>query len=179
MNLPVETHPDTVYAAEIEKAFIENHEMVYRAAFRITGNTSDSEDVLQTLFLRLVRREFIPDRQAGWGAYLHRGAVNIALDIVRARGRQESIGDGEFLIQESRPDPYREHAATELRTCFTKALAELNPNAAEMFILRYVEGYRIQEIATMLHTTKSSVAVTLFRTRSRLQKSIRKFLGGR
>ena len=176
--MPVEIHPDADRATEIEKAFLENHEMVYRAAFRITGNASDAEDVLQTLFLRLVRREWLPDPRCGWPAYLHRAAVNIALDIIRTRTRQVALGDSELMLEESRPDPYREHSAAELRKWFTTALAELNPIAAEMFTLRYVEGYRVQEIAKLLRTSKGTVAVTLFRTRSRLRKSMRKFLGG-
>jgi RNA polymerase sigma-70 factor, ECF subfamily len=176
--LPVEIHPDADRATEIEKAFLENHEMVYKAAFRITGNASDAEDVLQTLFLRLVRREWLPDPRCGWPAYLHRAAVNIALDIIRTRTRQVALGDSELMLEESRPDPYREHSAAELRKWFTTALAELNPIAAEMFTLRYVEGYRVQEIAKLLRTSKGTVAVTLFRTRSRLRKSMRKFLGG-
>ena len=179
LTLPVETRTDTDYANEIEKAFLEHHEMVYRAAFRITGNASDSEDVLQTLFLRLVRREWLPDPQTGWSAYLHRAAVNIALDIVRTRTRQVPLGDNELTLPESRPDAHREHSATELRNWFSAALAELNAPAAEMFVLRYVEGYKIREIAEMLETTTGTVAVTLFRTRSRLRKSVRKFLGGR
>jgi len=176
--LPVEIHPDADRATEIEKAFLENHEMVYKTAFRITGNASDAEDVLQTLFLRLVRREWLPDPRCGWPAYLHRAAVNIALDIIRARTRQVALGDSELMLEESRPDPHREHSAVELRKWFTTALAELNPSAAEMFTLRYVEGYRVQEIAKLLRTSKGTVAVTLFRTRSRLRKSMRKFLGG-
>src|SRR5436190_8096441 len=107
-NLPVETRPDTNNANEIEKAFLEHHEMVYRAAFRITGNASDAEDVLQTLFFRLVRREWTPDRDTGWPAYLHRAAINIALDIVRARARQAPLGATEFNLQEHRPDPHQE-----------------------------------------------------------------------
>jgi len=178
LKLPVEIHPDADRATEIEKAFLDNHEMVYKAAFRITGNASDAEDVLQTLFLRLVRREWLPDPRCGWPAYLHRAAVNIALDIIRTRTRQVALGDGELMLQESRPDQHREHSAAELRKWFTTALAELNPMAAEMFTLRYVEGYRVQEIAKLLHTSKGTVAVTLFRTRSRLRKSMRKFLGG-
>jgi len=167
------------HATEIEKAFLENHEMVYRAAFRLTGNGSDAEDVLQTLFLRLVRREWLPDVRLGWPAYLHRAAVNISLDVIRTRGRQMSLDDAKLLLPEDRPDPHHEHSATELRKRFTSALAELNPTAAEMFILRYVEGYSIHEIAGMLKTTKGTVAVTLFRARSRLRKSMRKFLGGK
>ena len=177
--MPVETYPDTDYGTEIEKAFLENHERVYGIAFRITGNASDAEDVLQTLFLRLVRREWLPDRKEAWPTYLHRAAINIALDIVRKRGRQLPLGESEFILQETRPDPLREHSAMELRSWLTSALAKLHPNAAEMFILRYVDGYGTQEIARMLNTSKGTVAVTLFRTRSRLRKSVRHFLGGR
>ena len=175
--MAVSTRPDTGHAVEIEKAFLENHEMVYKAAFRITGNASDAEDVLQTLFLRLVRKEWLPDRQYGWPPYLHRAAVNIALDIVRTRSRQTPLGEPELEVPETRPDPHSQHSATELRQCFSAALAELNPTAAEMFVLRYIEGYDIREIGRMLKTTQGTVAVTLFRARGRLRKSIRKFLG--
>ena len=178
LNLPVETQANPEYANEIEKAFLAHHELVYRAAFRITGNASDAEDVLQTLFLRLVRREWVPDRQCAWGAYLHRAAINISLDIVRSRARQSALGDNEFMLRETRPDPHREHSSTELRDCLTNALAQLTSSAAEIFVLRYVEGYKVQDIAKMLNTTKSTVAVTLFRTRGRLRKSMRKFHGG-
>jgi RNA polymerase sigma-70 factor (ECF subfamily) len=177
-NLPVET-TTSEYATEIEKAFLENHEMVYRAAFRITGSASDAEDVLQTLFLRLVRREWVPDRQNAWPAYLHRAAVNISLDIVRARARQVSLDGSELTLPEKRPNPHEEHSAQELRHSFRIALADLNATAADMFVLRYVEGYKNQDIARMFNTSKATVGVTLFRTRSRLRSSMRKFLGGR
>jgi RNA polymerase sigma-70 factor (ECF subfamily) len=176
--LPVEVRATADQASDIEIAFLENHEMVYRAAFRITGNASDAEDVLQTLFLRLVRREWVPDHASAWGPYLHRSAVNIALDVVRSRSRQVPLGDSELMLEETRPGPGRLHSAEELRKWFAIAMAELSPNAAEIFVLRYVEGYKVREIAGMLNTSKSAVAVTLFRTRSRLRKSVRKFLGG-
>ena len=177
--MPVEIRVDTYRAPEIEKVFLENHEMVYKTAYRVTGNASDAEDVLQTLFLRLVRREWLPDPASGWPAYLHRAAVNISLDIVRTRARQAPLDDTEFTLHENRPDPHEEQSAGELRQCFNAALTELSSNAAEMFVLRHVEGYAIEEIARTLHTSKGTVAVTLFRTRRRLRKSIHKFLGGR
>ena len=177
--MPVETQSPSGYATEIEKAFLEHHEMVYRAAFRVTGSASDAEDVLQTLFLRLVRREWIPDQQFGWPAYLHRAAINISVDIVRSRARDVVLEDSDVRFQENRPDPHREYSATELRKWFAAGLAELSPGWAEIFILRYVEGYKVQEIAKMLNSSKGTIAVTLFRTRSRLQKSMLKFLGGR
>jgi RNA polymerase sigma-70 factor (ECF subfamily) len=176
-NLAVETHQRTHSAIEIEKAFLENHEMVYRAAFRITGNASDAEDVLQTLFLRLVRREWAPAPELGWPAYLHRAAINIALDVVRNRARQAPLGDDVLSVPAIQPDPHREYSAAQLRQALSAALSELNPTAAEMFVLRYIEGLDMKEIARAMDTTRGVVAVTLFRTRSRLRKSIGHFLG--
>jgi RNA polymerase sigma-70 factor (ECF subfamily) len=178
METQIQRNQRATNTSEIEKAFLEHHELVYKAAFRITGNASDAEDVLQTLFLRLVRREWAPDPECGWPAYLHRAAINIALDITRVRHRQVQMDDTQFQVPENRPDPHREHTATELRNYFTVALSELNATAAEMFVLRYVEGFSIQEIAKLLKTSKGTVAVTLFRTRSRLRKSMQTFLGG-
>src|SRR3954451_7209443 len=40
---------------DIERAFRAHHDRVFRAAYRVTGNISDAEDVLQTVFLRLLR----------------------------------------------------------------------------------------------------------------------------
>ena len=65
-----------------EALFREHHGAVYRAAYRITGNAMDAEDVLQTVFTRLLRRERQrPFRERG--SYLHRAAVNAALDLMR------------------------------------------------------------------------------------------------
>src|ERR1051325_3575364 len=72
---------------DFERLFQEYHRLVYHAAYRITCNAEDAEDVLQTLFLRLLRRDTAPDFQSNPKGYLHRAAVNIALDIVRRRRR--------------------------------------------------------------------------------------------
>ena len=58
-----------------------------------------------------------------------------------------------------------------------EALSELNPKAAEIFVLKHVEGYDNSEIAQMLGTSRGTVAVLLFRARARLKKSVKKRLG--
>jgi DNA-directed RNA polymerase specialized sigma24 family protein len=47
-----------------------------------------------------------------------------------------------------------------------------------MFILRFIEGKDNPEIARLLDTTPGTVAVTLSRTRDRLEKEFRSHLGG-
>ena len=54
----------------------------------------------------------------------------------------------------------------------------LNPRIAEMFALRFFEGKENPEIARLLNTTPGTVAVTLSRTRDRLQKEYQAYMGG-
>ena len=56
----------------------------------LTGSVVDAEDVLQTVFLRLSRRGDV-NLEPNPGSYLHRAAINAALDLLRQRARTESI----------------------------------------------------------------------------------------
>ena len=51
-------------------------------------------------------------------------------------------------------------------------MAQLHPVAAEMFVPRYFEEYDNAEVARMMETSEGTVAVTLHRTRARLQKEL-------
>lgn len=153
----------------IERLFADHKELVFRAAYRVTGNSSDAEDVLQTVFLRLLRSQQPPEIRY-LRAYLHRAAVNAALDLLRARK------DNQNLPLEDQPEIAGGASAAvrqetgELRTWLRHALAKLNPRWAEMFILRFIEDYDNREIARMMKTSSATVAVALHRTRAQLKK---------
>ncbi|HKR95893.1 MAG TPA: sigma-70 family RNA polymerase sigma factor, partial [Candidatus Angelobacter sp.] len=68
----------------LEQIFLEHKDLVFRAAYRVTGNATDAEDVLQTVFLRLVRLEKFPEI-SNLPGYLHRSAVNASLDLLRGK----------------------------------------------------------------------------------------------
>ena len=159
---------------DFERLFQEHHSLVYRAAYRITGTAEDAEDVLQTLFLRLLRRDHALDIDANPKGYLHRAAVNIALDIVRLR--RPNVPAHESIVEAIAVDN-RTSEATECQQLVLAALAELSPKLAEMFVLKHVEGYNNDEIAKLIGTSRGSVAVMLFRARTRLKKSIRTKIG--
>jgi RNA polymerase sigma factor (sigma-70 family) len=150
---------------EFERIFREHYEFVYRTARHITGNSQDAEDVVQTLFLRLLGRQLAGDVNANPRGYLYRAAVNIALDVLRARKRRAYTDD----------DPELLVAGGEAQAFATlrDVLAELHPKSAEILILYHLHGYSHSEIATLLGTSQGTIAVSLFRSRSRLRKSLR------
>jgi RNA polymerase sigma-70 factor (ECF subfamily) len=164
---------------DFEQTFREHHQLIYRAALRITGRAEDAEDVVQTLFLRLLRRDRTLDIEKSPKAYLHRAAVNIALDLIKVRNRNASAGDDAMLVQDGAPGQERRSTGAEIQQWLRAALAELSPKVAEMFVLRHIEGYDNAEIAKMLGTSRGTVAVLLFRARGRLKRSLKTHLGER
>ncbi len=177
--VPIREAPPAV--DDLEKVFREHYALVFRAAYRITGNASDAEDVLQTVFLRLVRRAGDAAAVENVPSYLHRAAVNAAVDLMRARQNIRDVPLEELepvLAAPGSLSPERAQSSGEIREWLRKTLARLNPRVAEMFVLRFFEGKDNPEIARMLGTTPGTVAVTLSRTRDRLEKEYRMFAGG-
>lgn len=167
--------------ADLERIFREHHALVYRAAYRVTGNPNDAEDVLQTVFLRLMKRAPGAEPVDHMASFLHRAAVNAALDLVRSRQNIRSVplDDLEPVLSEpAHRSPDRVQHSGEIREWLRGALARLNPRIAEMFMLRFFDGKDNPEIARLLKTTPGTVAVTLSRTRDRLEKEYRAYMGG-
>jgi RNA polymerase sigma-70 factor (ECF subfamily) len=168
-------------ATDLERIFRENHAMVFRAAYRVTGNANDAEDVLQTVFLRMLKRDPDAEPVGNMASFLHRSAVNAALDLMRTRQNIRNIPLDELepvLAEPAHRSPERAQASTEIRDWLRGALARLNPRIAQMFTLRFFEGVDNPEIARILNTTPGTVAVTLSRTRDRLEKEFQAYLGG-
>jgi RNA polymerase sigma-70 factor (ECF subfamily) len=166
---------------EIESLFREHHDQVFRAAYRVTGNAVDAEDVLQTVFLRLVRRNEKVDLSPSPGSYLHRAAVNASLDLLRSRTRSRSVSLEEVTFDaphSSEPNPETQQVDRELQNQIRRSIATLGPKAAEIVVLKYFEGHSNLEIAEMLGTSQMVIGVLLHRARTRLRKEIAKFMEG-
>jgi RNA polymerase sigma-70 factor (ECF subfamily) len=171
------SHPVPVATeSRLGPIFEEHHDRVFRAAYRVTGNASDAEDVLQTVFLRLARQP--ESALANPRSYLYRAAVNCALDLLRSRQAARSRPLEGADRDGARPVEKDAAEAAELRRALRQALARLSPRLAEVFVLRFVEGYDNREIAGMLGTSRAVVAVTLHRARGHLKRELSAHVGG-
>src|SRR5215471_2086376 len=79
---------------EFEKLFSKHGAMVYRAAYSVTGNKHDAQDVQQDVFLKLIDDGRTLDFTANPAGYLFRMAINKALEGFRKRTRQNETDDG-------------------------------------------------------------------------------------
>ena len=153
--------PSTTPVAGFAELYERHYEAVFRAAMRVTGNPADAEDVLQTVFLRVLARGVEDVAQPA--AYFRRAAVNAAVDVLRRRE----------LHAESAYDDLAPHAAVQppflLKERLRRAIAAVDRDDASLFLLRHVEGLSIEELAGMFQIEKNNVAVRLHRIRHRLQ----------
>jgi RNA polymerase sigma-70 factor (ECF subfamily) len=153
----------TPVLAGFAELYERHYEAVFRAALRITGNPADAEDVLQTVFLRVLSRSEAEEAARRPAAYFRRAAVNAAVDLLRRR----------TVHAETVYDDRAPHAAVEpptlLKERLRRAIAAIDSEDATLFLLRHVEGLSNEELAAMFQLEKNNVAVRLHRIRHRLQ----------
>ena len=140
--------------------------VVYRTARRITGNSADAEDVLQTVFLRLLNQADCQMDLHSAGAYFRRAATNVSIDVLRRRtAHAETSLDGMISQPAQETTPL-------LKERLRRAIAGLSSEDAELFLLRNVEGLSTLELAQQFGIERGTVGSRLFRIRQALQKAI-------
>lgn len=158
----------TPLPAGFAELYERHYDAVFRAALRVTGNPADAEDVLQTVFLRVLAQGRDASAAPPPAAYFRRAAVNAAVDLLRRR----------TVHAESAYDDQAPHAAVEaptlLKEQLRRAIATLESDDATLFLLRHVEGLSNDELAAMFQLEKNNVAVRLHRIRHRLQTEMQR-----
>jgi RNA polymerase sigma-70 factor (ECF subfamily) len=149
-------------AARFAELYERHSEVVFRAALRVTGDPADAEDVLQTVFVRVMAGGLAVQALETPGAYFRRAAVNAAVDVLRRRQlRAETAYDNVTALSAVHP-PFL------LKERLRRALAILDHEDASLFLLRHVEGLSIEELAGLFRMEKNNVSVRLHRIRHRL-----------
>jgi RNA polymerase sigma-70 factor, ECF subfamily len=148
-----------------ETLFREHQRGVYRWILRIVRDHAAAEDLTVEAFWRMYRARARFDPSGNCGAWLHRIAVNVALDHLRHAKRQTTLP--EDLPAELAPDSAVQR---ETRLAIQRALAQLSPRLRVIVQLGLVEDEPYDEIATALGISPNAVKVRMFRAVRLLRK---------
>lgn len=163
------------------RILVERHSRaIYRAAYRITGNAADADDVVQEAFLRSYRAISSYDARATFTTWLHRIAINCALDLIDSRKRRDQrIHDDHdlTLIATTDASPDRIVLGTEMQKAIAQAMNELTGNERTAFVLRHFEGMPLEEIGQILGTRLNATKNTVFRAVKKLRQQLQPFTG--
>jgi RNA polymerase sigma-70 factor (ECF subfamily) len=146
----------------------------------MTGNEHDADDVVQEAFLRAYRQIGRFEERANFGTWVHRIAVNCALDLIDSRKRREArldVLDDPSRIAGSEASPDRIVLGSEMQRAIAAAMDELSGNERTAFVLRHFEGMPLEEIGAILGIRLNATKNTVFRAVKKLRQQLQPFTG--
>jgi RNA polymerase sigma-70 factor, ECF subfamily len=148
--------------SDLEALFREHWSRAYRAAYLVVHDASAAEDIAQEAFLAAVRNLDRFDRRRPFGPWLHRIAVNRAIDWaraakLRAEAEEQDVAAPERVEPDERMMP---------------ALASLDPDHRAVIVLRYLLEYTPGEIADLLDLPRGTANSRLRRGLDKLKERL-------
>ena len=173
--------------ADAYRVLVERHSRaLFRLAFRMTGNESDAEDVVQESFLRAYRQLGRFDERASFGTWLYRIAANCSLDLVRSKKRRSEhiahpdpdMDDPVVTLPSNDPSPERVTLSSEVRERVAEAMNELSATERTAFVLRHFEGMCIEEVSRVLECQPGAAKHSVFRAVQKLRRALEPVMSG-
>ncbi|TDA68900.1 MAG: sigma-70 family RNA polymerase sigma factor [Clostridia bacterium] len=169
-------------AAAFEALVIRYQKALFNLAYRYTGNREDASDLAQEIFIRAYQSMPGFRQEATFRTWLYQIATNLCRDNRRRRSGRPSISLDEVIATEQ-GEVDREledwsqspEALVESRLdseAIQKLLNELPREYRLAVILRDIEGFTYDEIASILRCSKGTVRSRLNRGRHLLQEKI-------
>jgi RNA polymerase sigma-70 factor (ECF subfamily) len=146
----------------------------YRAAYLVVHDANAAEDIAQEAFLSAVRALDRFDRRRPFGPWIHRIAVNRAIDWLRARTLRAEVS-AELVAEEGADDEWTASGRPSSRPysdSVVEALRALSPEHRAVVVLRHLLEYTPGEIAAMLELPRGTVNSRLRRGLDHLNRQL-------
>ena len=134
-------------------------DMLLRIALNRVKSLPAAEDIVQTVFERLMRRRPVFESREHEKAWLIRAAVNLCLSDLRAQSRH-----GSLPLDEEQVGEWGEDVSEVL-----DAVRSLPIQDRYAVYLYYYEGYAVKDIGKMLKEPEGTICSRLSRARKKLR----------
>lgn len=149
---------------ELNNAIDRYSDTVRRICVLYLKNNADTEDILQTVFLKYALSNAVFENEIHEKAWFIRVTINACKDLLKS-----------FFYSRTVPLDVLEDLAAEMPPDYTEVLAavlELPSKYREVIYLHYYEGYSAPEIGKLLRKNVNSVYTLLNRGREMLKKKL-------
>ena len=156
--------------ALFSQAALEHIDALYGYAVTLTRDANEAEDLVQETYLRAAGASNRPDENAlkGWLFVIMRNAWLNQLRHVNSGPRFVDLDVNEQPV-ETANNPHVVYLRKLEREQVRKAIESLPETYREIIVLRDIEGFTYQEIATVLHCPAGTVMSRLGRARGKLR----------
>ena len=155
-------------------------QVVFRVAYRITGNETDAEEVVQETFMRAYQKLGDFEGRSAMATWFYRIASNCALNMVNQKRPQgeSRIADeadpaqGEVQLADATAGPDRLLLSSEIGATQQAAMQSLSPTERTAFVLRHMEDRSTDEIAAILNIAPNAAKQAVFRAVQKLRREL-------
>lgn len=157
--------------AEFQEVIASRADRWYSVCLKITRNRDLAEDAVQDALLSAWNKRHQFDRSARLDTWIHRIAVNAALQLLRKsrpgiwEPLETDVPDKVASLDDAR-------AEQELDKELTMALQHLTEIERVCFVLKHLEQWRLKEIAEELNTSIGTIKQAIFRAVKKLRVSM-------
>jgi len=169
-------------AANFEEIVYNYQDRVYNLSYQLTGNHNDAQDLAQEVFVRAYTGLSKFRHEAELGTWLHRITVNLYLNLKRKVSRHPTVsldtplpteeGEVKREVAASGVDPLEAVEKLELKGTVHRALRQLPSEYQAVLVLRELQDYSYEEIASLLGCSLGTVKSRLNRARQAMREKI-------
>lgn len=150
----------------IENLFDLYADEIYRFARYSVPQSVDAKDVVQEVFLRAYRAWGKYRKDANPRTWLFQIARNYIYDLLRKKRVEHEY------LQKHKPDVSDVSVPLDTLIEFEDAVSKLSPDKRQVFVLRGIQDFSVQDTAQILEWSESKVKTTFHRAIQDLRKSL-------
>lgn len=161
---------------------VEQHaRQVFRVCYRITGAEAMAEDAVQETFIKAWRKLSGFDGRSAFSTWLHRVAVNAALEQLRREKRHAAEAEPELdgaagpAWTDGAPSLERETESAAVAQRLAEALKQLSPLERAAFVMRHYQEQPLIEICETLGLKQSATKQAIFRAVKKMRAALHDF----
>jgi len=164
-----------------EKLVIKYQKRIYYAVRKMVLDHDDTNDIVQDTFVKAYSNLYRFDEQFPFYPWLHRIAVNTALNFQARTSRVKATGinsaENEVTqLEIDHKNPLDEIIENEFKEKVGEALQQLPVEQRMVFVLRTAEDLSYQEISDQLEISIGTVMSRLSRARTKLRELLQPYL---
>ncbi len=151
----------------MQKEYIENviqkyADMVYKIALTRCGTIENAEDVFQDVFMKFSEKLPKFENSEHEKAWFIRVTINLSKNIRNNNWNKKVVSFDENVVLKNKEE-----------IDVFSAVNELPKNYKTVIYLSYYEGYKINEISSILKTNENTIKTWLFRAREILKDKLK------
>jgi len=145
-------------------------ERVYRHVYYRTGNVKDAEDLAQLVFIKAWKAVGRYKKTGSpFLAWLLRITHNLVIDYYRQRKGVVTLDDENiFVDSDSGPEKAAERHFEQQQ--LRKVILQLPSDQQQVIMMRFIEGFKYSEIASVLSKSEGNIRVILHRALNKMRK---------